>query len=79
MQLHALESCCLVGGDGRAAGVNVPKSEYVKNLATIYKAAHASLAPGGKVVSADNLAQYRAVHALQVVWVTTTTHSTTQD
>ena len=79
MQLHVLESCCLVGGDGRAAGVNVPKSEYVKNLATIYKAAHASLAPGGKVVSADNLAQYRAVHALQVVWVTTTTHSTTQD
>ena len=41
---------CCPGGDGRAKGVNVPKADYVKNLGTIYEAAHNSLAKGGKIV-----------------------------
>jgi hypothetical protein len=44
-----IHDCC-PGGDGRAKGINVPKADYVKNLGTIYDAAHASLAPGGKIV-----------------------------
>jgi len=44
-----IHDCC-PGGDGRAKGVAVPKADYIKNLQTIYDAAHASLAPNGSIV-----------------------------
>jgi hypothetical protein len=44
-----IHDCC-PGGDGRAKGVNVPKTDYIQNLATIYEAAHSSLAPNGSIV-----------------------------
>eukprot|EP00729_Bicosta_minor_P002814 gene2814-15504_t len=44
-----IHDCC-PGGDGRAAGVNVPLSDYLSNLGKIYQAASKALAPGGTIV-----------------------------
>jgi len=44
-----IHDCC-AGGDGRPAGVQIDQADYMRNIASIYEAARAGLAPNGKVV-----------------------------